>query len=86
MLPEGTDLAQTVKLLKGATPVRHESHYGADDKTRYEEGHYFSAQVREHKPVAFRVELVDDGDVCTRDEWNIRCNVADNKNALPVAA
>jgi len=78
-LNDKTDAATILNALRGAVRVSAETHYGPD-KDRYGK-EYFSAHVQHERAETIRVELVDNQDLCSPEQWAKRCAESDARMA-----
>lgn len=69
LIPKTTDLNKIIDLFQGVQRVRQKDLWGPDS-ARYEDGLHVSREVLADAPERVRVELVPDGDVVSRAEWD----------------
>jgi hypothetical protein len=85
LLPDAKDLAKVLEVLKGIQPVRSKTVYGPDGEHRYSEEHgYCTKEVLDPNPARIKVEVVLDGEIVTREEYERLLEKASpNKPILP---
>lgn len=78
-------MAQAIRLLKGACQIDEQTHYGTGEDRYKEEAGYFSARVKREAKAPITLALVDDSEVMSAQEFNAKA-ASFAQQTLPAAA